>query len=51
MLTEFKQQIDEFVLEPGSGGAFELFVDGEQIYSKLDTGEFPDEDAMIEAIR
>jgi selenoprotein W-related protein len=34
-------------LEPSKGGCFELTVDGKLIYSKLATGEFPDEDAMV----
>jgi selenoprotein W-related protein len=34
-------------LQPSSGGCFELSIDGELIYSKLETGEFPDEDAMV----
>ena len=34
-------------LQPSSGGCFELTVNGDLIYSKLETGEFPDEDAMV----
>ena len=34
-------------LVPGKGGCFELTVDGELIYSKLKTGEFPDEEAIL----
>jgi selenoprotein W-related protein len=34
-------------LEPASGGCYEITVDGVLIYSKLDTGEFPDEDAIV----
>lgn len=51
VLVEFKQEIDEFTLIPSSGGAFEVSVDGEQLYSKLDTGEYPEEQAIVEAIR
>jgi selenoprotein W-related protein len=32
---------------PSSGGAFEVIVNGEKIYSKLDTGVFPDADEII----
>ena len=35
---------------PSSGGAFELSVAGELIYSKLETGEFPDEGKMVQAV-
>jgi len=34
-------------LQPSSGGCFELTVNGDLIYSKLETGQFPDEDAMV----
>jgi selenoprotein W-related protein len=37
-------------LIPGGGGCFELTVNGELLYSKLKTGQFPDEMAMIEAV-
>lgn len=47
ILTEYKQKIDSLELEPSAGGCFELTVAGELIYSKLRTGEFPDEGEMI----
>ena len=47
VLTEYKQKIEGLELEPSSGGCFELTVGGELVYSKLATGEFPDEDAMV----
>jgi len=34
-------------LEPSKGGCFELTVGSELIYSKLATGQFPDEDLMV----
>jgi selenoprotein W-related protein len=37
-------------LEPSTGGCFELSADGAVVYSKLQTGEFPDEDAMVAEI-
>ena len=37
-------------LQPSSGGCFELTANGELIYSKLETGEFPDEDEMVAEI-
>jgi selenoprotein W-related protein len=37
-------------LIPASGGCFELSVNGKPVYSKLETGKFPDEQAMIEAV-
>ena len=51
VLREFMQDIDELVLEPSSGGVFEVFKDGDKIYSKDETGEFPDEDDIINQLR
>jgi selenoprotein W-related protein len=47
LLEDLKQEISGFELEPSSGGCFELTVDGELVYSKLESGEFPDEDKML----
>jgi selenoprotein W-related protein len=49
-LTTFKQQIRSLKLIPASGGCFELTANGELVYSKLQTGKFPDEKAMVETI-
>jgi selenoprotein W-related protein len=35
---------------PSRGGCFELTVGGRKLYSKLETGEFPDEDDLVEAV-
>jgi selT/selW/selH-like putative selenoprotein len=35
----------------GGGGVFDVVVDGERVYSKHQTGEFPDEGALIERLR
>lgn len=50
IITEYKQKLANLVLEPSSGGCFELTVNGELIYSKLQTGQFPDEEAMVAEI-
>jgi selenoprotein W-related protein len=50
LLTAFKQKIASLRLVPSRGGCFELAVNGELIYSKLKTGVFPDEDAMVQAV-
>ncbi|GEN45019.1 hypothetical protein AHA02nite_07950 [Alkalibacillus haloalkaliphilus] len=38
-------------LVPASGGAFEVTVDGEKLYSKLDTGVFPEADQVIKEMK
>lgn len=50
LLTGFKTKIKGFTLVPSSGGCFELTVNGELIYSKLKTGQFPDEKAVIDLV-
>ena len=35
---------------PSGGGCFEVSLDGETIYSKLQTGEFPDDRAVLDRI-
>lgn len=43
LLEELKQKIKSFTLVPSGGGCFELKVNGELVYSKLETDEFPNE--------
>jgi len=50
LLATYKQQVRELKLIPASGGCFELSINGDLVYSKLKTGQFPDEDAMVEAV-
>jgi selenoprotein W-related protein len=35
---------------PSKGGCFELTVGGKKLYSKLETGQFPDEAKLAEAV-
>lgn len=51
VLTEFKQQVKSFELEPSGGGCFELTVNDDVVYSKLSTGEFPNEFDLIAKLR
>ena len=51
LLTTFKQNIKEFVLIPSSGGCFEVSVNGELIYSKLQIGSFPEEAKLVELLQ
>jgi selenoprotein W-related protein len=45
-----KREIDRLTLIPSKGGCFEITVGGKLIYSKLKTGQFPDEDQILGAI-
>ena len=50
LLPRYKRTISRFVMVPSAGGCFELTVGGKKLYSKLETGEFPDEDELVEAV-
>ena len=50
-ILTLKQRIGSLKLLPSGGGAFEISVNGKKIYSKLETGEFPDQDAILKAVK
>ena len=50
LLNRFKQDITSLSLAPYADGRFEVIVNEETIYSKLETGEFPDETSILEEI-
>lgn len=50
ILTAYKQRVQHLRLIPSRGGCFELVVNGDLLYSKLKTGTFPDETAMVELV-
>jgi selenoprotein W-related protein len=41
----------EATLVPGSGGAFEVTVDGNLIFSKLQIGRFPDPGEIVGKVK
>jgi selenoprotein W-related protein len=47
----FGEWTDGVTLVPGAGGAFEITVNGRQVYSKKATGSFPQMDELNEAIQ
>lgn len=50
LLPHFKLDVRQVTLIPSRGGCFELKVGDQLIYSKLETGTFPDEGALIRDI-
>lgn len=48
LFNHFRRDIEKLELIPVSGGAFEITVNDKKIYSKLDTGIFPDEEEIID---
>jgi selenoprotein W-related protein len=50
VLTTLKQKVSGLNLVPAGGGCFELTANGELLYSKLKTGQFPDEQAIVDLL-
>jgi selenoprotein W-related protein len=50
-LRKLTEKTFDITLVPGSGGVFEVEVDGRLIYSKRQTGEHADPDRLIEEVR
>lgn len=51
LLEEFEHQIETIGLITSKGGAFEVVVDGELIYSKKETGEHAEFEQVAGPIR
>jgi selenoprotein W-related protein len=50
ILSDLKTDLEILKLVPGRGGCFEVWVDDDQIYSKLETGEFPEESKIVSEV-
>ena len=50
-MDAFGDKIGALKLIPADGGRFEVTLDGELIYSKLETGDFPDNKQILEQIK
>jgi len=50
-ILELGERIKSLTLIPSSGGAFEIHANGKLLHSKLDTGDWPDFDAVVKAIK
>lgn len=51
LLTTFEDEIAELTLHPGSGGIFEVHVDGQRIWSRKDMGGFPEITELKQRVR
>ena len=49
-MNKFKQRIEQMTLVPSDGGRFEVSLDGDLVYSKLETDAFPDEAKIIDQV-
>jgi selenoprotein W-related protein len=50
VLNTFKQRVSGLTLVPSGGGCFEVTANGELLYSKLKTGQFPDEQSIVDLL-
>ena len=50
LLSNLKRNVASLEMVPSKCGCFEVDVDGERIYSKLATGEFPDESDILKKV-
>ena len=51
LLATFEHEIGETALQPGSGGVFEVRVDGETVWSRKTEGRFPDAKELKQRVR
>jgi len=51
LLTTFDEGLSEVALIPGRGGIFEVRLDGETIYSRRQTGRFPESKELKQLVR
>ena len=50
LLNKHQNKIGEVAMMPSGGGAFEVSVGDEKVYSKLETGRFPNESSLIKEL-
>jgi selenoprotein W-related protein len=50
LANKYKQRLESITLVPAGDGEFDIELDGELVYSKLDTGVFPDHAIITQAI-
>ena len=51
LLTTFEGDLGEVALVPGSGGVFDVRLDGDRVWSRAVQGGFPDPKAVKQAVR
>lgn len=51
LLEEFEQNISRLTLIPSGGGRFEVMLDDRSVYSKAETGQHPDYEAVAVPLR
>jgi selenoprotein W-related protein len=50
-ILELGDRIASLTLVPSGGGAFEVSANGKRLHSKLESGDWPDFDALVSQIK
>jgi selenoprotein W-related protein len=50
-ILELGDRIKSLTLIPSGGGAFEIHANGKLLHSKLQSGDWPDFDAIVNAVK
>jgi selenoprotein W-related protein len=51
LLFTFGDELGELALVPGRGGIFEVYLDGERIFSRAELGRFPESKELKQQVR
>ena len=51
LLATFESELGELALVPGTGGVFDVLVDGELVYSRKQEGRFPESSELKQLVR
>lgn len=51
LLTTFETELGEVALVPGTGGVFDVRLDGEMIYSRKEESRFPESKELKQLVR
>lgn len=51
LLTTFEADLGEVALQPGQGGVFEVWLDGELLFSRQQAGRFPEAKEVKQLVR
>ena len=51
LLTTFEEELGEVALVPGTGGVFEISVDGNSVWSRKTDGGFPEIKQLKQRVR
>lgn len=51
LLSTFSEEVGEVALVPGTGGVFDIRVDGELVWSRAESHSFPDIKELKQLVR